>query len=76
MSSYQDLEMRLAVVERKLAFVMDVIKAQKQEFSYLDPAHPKVTTVTLEQLYRDASAQLGMIVEEPVNGPDSADTNN
>jgi hypothetical protein len=64
--SYQDLDSRLGVAERKLAFIMEVIKALKVE----DGVQYQVT---LEQLYRDITTGAGYIVNEPKDSTNGTD---
>lgn len=53
MASYQDIEARLGVVERKLDFIMNAFTVTKQTQSRLMPEHVTVETKTLLQAYRE-----------------------
>lgn len=54
MASYQDIDVRLARLERKLDWIGDQFKITKMEANILDPlSPPKSSTLTLNQLYRE-----------------------
>jgi hypothetical protein len=55
MASYQDMEVRLGVVERKLDLVMRCASVQKRTPSTLMPGEFITETITMEQLYKELS---------------------
>lgn len=64
MSSYQDIDVRLAVVEDKLDFVMKTFSVSKRYRSPLAPEQEVVETKSLLELYREVKGA-GLIVLSP-----------
>jgi hypothetical protein len=52
-SSYQDIDSRLGVVERKLDFIMAQFKVTKTERSFLDDSVVRQSVMSLTDLYRE-----------------------
>jgi hypothetical protein len=59
MPSYQDIETRLAVVERKLALVMQCASVTKRVPSTLMPGEYVTTRMSLGDLYKELQAAGG-----------------
>lgn len=55
MASYQDLETRLQVIERKLDFLFQIMTFKKRTPSTLMPGEFVVETINMHELYKDAS---------------------
>ena len=55
MSSYQDIESRLGVVERKIDFLMSIGTVTKRVQSVLEPREYIETQLSLLDLYREIS---------------------
>jgi hypothetical protein len=68
MPSYQDIDSRLGVLERKLEFVMDTFKVTREERSIIDPTQVFRHSMTLNQVYREISTGMAEIVKDTDNG--------
>ena len=67
-TSYQDIDVRLGQVERKLEFIMAQFKVTKTERSFLDNSVVKETLMDLNELYQELAT--GVIL--PVDGGGTA----
>jgi len=63
-TSYQDIDVRLAVVEDKIDFVMKTFSVTKRYRSILSPDQEVVETKSLLELYREVKG-LGLEVITP-----------
>jgi hypothetical protein len=55
MGSYQEIETRLSVIERKVNMLMNLATVTKREPSTIMPGEFVVTTLTMNDLYRELS---------------------
>ena len=63
MPSYQDLETRVNILERKLALVMQVASVTKRSPSTLMPGEYVTEQMTLADLYKEVQAAGGDLVQ-------------
>ncbi len=67
MASYQDIDVRLAVVEDKIDFIMKLANVQKREPSTLMPGEFITSQMTMLDLYREVKAA-GASIEDAEDG--------
>lgn len=63
MSSYQDMDVRLAVVEDKLAFIMKISQARVAVGHPLDPRGATEIMVSFDKLYAEVKRAGGDIID-------------